>query len=150
MDEAYKELTKDTKTITVDGVLYRNKFQGDLILRNPKYGAEPVLSDSTYSDNTATVKDKVDMTAVYVLGHDGLYEELAESYKSVIEKETFNIYSSDSQYDELQAEYGYSDDNPYKPENATRNRLIYLFFMPLVRILEFIVKKSARIICYLT
>lgn len=47
MDEAYKELTKDTNTITVDGVLYRNKFQGDLILRNPKYGAEPVLSDSS-------------------------------------------------------------------------------------------------------
>lgn len=47
MDEAYKELTKDTNTITVDGVLYRNKFQGDLILRNPKYGVEPVLSDST-------------------------------------------------------------------------------------------------------
>ena len=33
MDEAYKELTKDTSTITIDGVFYHNKFQGDLIPR---------------------------------------------------------------------------------------------------------------------
>ncbi len=108
-----------------------------------------VRCDSTYSDNTVTVKNKVDMTAVYVLGYDGLYEKLSDNYKAVTEQETFNIYSNDSQYDELQAEYGYSDDNPYKPENTTRNRLLYIFFMPLVRVLEFIVAKAVAIISYL-
>lgn len=98
-----------------------------------------VRCDSTYSDNAVIVKDKVDMTAVYVLGYDGLYEKLADKYKSVIEQETFNIYSDDLQYDELQSEYGYSDDNPYKPENTNRNRLLYVFFMPLVRVLESVI-----------
>lgn len=45
--ETYNELTADTNTVTIDGILYRNKFQGDLILRNPKYETEPLLSDST-------------------------------------------------------------------------------------------------------
>ena len=41
------ELSEDKSTITVDGVVYRNNFQGDLILRNPKYGTEPLLDDGT-------------------------------------------------------------------------------------------------------
>ena len=106
--------------------------------------------NSTYSDNAVIVKDKVDMTAVYVLGYDGLYEKLADNYKTVVEQETFNIYNDDSQYDELQSEYGYSDDDPYKPENTTRNRLLYGFFMPLVRILEFIVTKTACVLSLFT
>ncbi len=45
--EEYNEATAGTTAIMVDGVLYRNKFQGDLILRNPKYGDEAVLKDTT-------------------------------------------------------------------------------------------------------
>ena len=45
--EEYNESTVGTTAIVIDGVLYRNKFQGDLILRNPKYGDEAVLKDST-------------------------------------------------------------------------------------------------------
>lgn len=45
--EEYNESTVGTTAIMVDGVLYRNKFQGDLILRNPKYGDEAVLKDTT-------------------------------------------------------------------------------------------------------
>lgn len=108
------------------------------------------VCDSTCSDNEVTVNDKIDMTALYVLGYDGLYEELSSNYKAVIEHETFKIYSNDLQYDELQDEYDYSDDNPYKPENTIRNRLLYLFFMPLVRILEFIVTKSACVLSLFT
>lgn len=39
--------TADTETITVDGVVYRNKFQGDFVLRNPQYGNEALLSDDS-------------------------------------------------------------------------------------------------------
>lgn len=45
--EEYNESTVGTTAIMVNGVLYRNKFQGDLILRNPKYGDEAVLKDTT-------------------------------------------------------------------------------------------------------
>lgn len=45
--ETYNELTADRNTVTINGVLYRNGFQGDLILRNPKYGTEPLLSNNT-------------------------------------------------------------------------------------------------------
>ncbi len=45
--EEYNESTVGTTAIMVNGVLYRNKFQGDLILRNPKYGDEAILKDTT-------------------------------------------------------------------------------------------------------
>ncbi|MBE6819657.1 MAG: hypothetical protein E7516_01215 [Ruminococcaceae bacterium] len=45
--EEYNESTVGTTAIMVDGVLYRNKFQGDLILRNPQYSDETVLKDTT-------------------------------------------------------------------------------------------------------
>ncbi len=105
--------------------------------------------DSTRNGNEITVKDKVDMTALYVLGFDGLYEKLANNYNTAVAQETFDIYKNSSQYDELQNEYGYSGENPYKPENAERNRLLYVFFMPLVRVLEFIITKLAAIISFI-
>lgn len=98
MDEAYKELTKDTNTITVDGVLYRNKFQGDLILRNPKYGAEPVLSDSSgqYYRLEGTERDLI-------------YNASGES-KGVSE----NIYCRDIQWSELNSYYSNSANFVYR------------------------------------
>ncbi len=89
MDEAYKKLTKDTNTITVDGVLYRNKFQGDLILRNPKYGAEPVLSDSTGQYYRLEGTD-----------HDLIYNASGKN-KGTSE----NIYCRDIQWSELNSYY---------------------------------------------
>lgn len=98
MDEAYKELTKDTKTITVDGVLYRNKFQGDLILRNPKYGAEPVLSDSTGQYYRLEGSD-----------HDLIYNASGEN-KGISE----NIYCRDIQWSELNSYYSTSSNFVYR------------------------------------
>lgn len=46
-EETYTFSTADTVTVTIDGVVYRNKFQGDLILRNSVYGREPALIDNT-------------------------------------------------------------------------------------------------------
>lgn len=98
MDEAYKELTKDTNTIIVDGVLYRNKFQGDLILRNPKYGVEPILSDSTgqYYRLEGTERDLI-------------YNASGES-KGVSE----NIYCRDIQWSELNSYYSNSANFVYR------------------------------------
>lgn len=45
--EAFYQSTENTETITVNGVVYRNKFQGDLILKNPQYGSEPVYEDES-------------------------------------------------------------------------------------------------------
>ena len=47
VEEEYNETTADTTAIMINGVLYRNKFQGDLILRNPQYGDEAVFKDTT-------------------------------------------------------------------------------------------------------
>ena len=98
MDEAYKELTKDTKTITVDGVLYRNKFQGDLILRNPKYGAEPVLSDSTGQYYRLEGTDR-----------DLIYNASGKN-KGTSE----NIYCRDTQWSELNSYYSTSTNFFYR------------------------------------
>lgn len=43
--EVFYQSTENTETITVNGVVYRNKFQGDLILRNPQYGSELICEN---------------------------------------------------------------------------------------------------------
>lgn len=98
MDEVYKTLTKDTNTITVDGVLYRNKFHSDLILRNPKYGAEPVLSDSTGQYYRLEGTE-----------HDLIYNASGES-KGTSE----NIYCRDIQWSELNSYYSTSSNFVYR------------------------------------
>lgn len=45
-EETSAHPTQDTRTITVDGIVYRNKFQGDLTLREFTYNREAVYSDS--------------------------------------------------------------------------------------------------------
>ncbi len=45
-EETTNHSTQGTRTITVDGIVYRNRFQGDLILREFAYGRETVCSDS--------------------------------------------------------------------------------------------------------
>lgn len=44
--EEYNEDTADTTAIKVNGIIYRNKFQGDLILQNLKYSEEVVLQNT--------------------------------------------------------------------------------------------------------
>jgi len=98
MDDAYKELTKDTNTITVDGVLYRNKFQGDLILRNPNYGSEPVLSDSTGQ--------------YYRL--EGTNRDLIYNVNGENKGTSENIYCRDAQWTELNQYYSNSTNFIYR------------------------------------
>lgn len=44
--EVYTRSTENTDTITIDGVVYRNGFQGDMIFRNVQYSSEPVYEDN--------------------------------------------------------------------------------------------------------
>ena len=44
--EEYNEDTADTTAIKVNGIVYRNKFQGDLILQNLKYSEEVDLQNT--------------------------------------------------------------------------------------------------------
>lgn len=44
--EEYNETTADTTAIKFNGVVYRNKFQGHLILQNLKYSEESVLQNT--------------------------------------------------------------------------------------------------------
>ncbi len=96
--EEYNESTVGTTAIMVDGVLYRNKFQGDLILRNPKYGAEPVLSDSTGQ-----------YYHLEGIDHDLIYNASGKN-KGTSE----NIYCRDTQWSELNSYYSTSTNFIYR------------------------------------
>lgn len=96
--EAYTFSTTDTDTVTIDGVVYRNKFQGDLILRNPVYGNEPLLNDDT-----------------------GLYFRLKETDYDLIYNITSkqighpeSVYCRDDQWQELRALYSDTDNFTYQ------------------------------------
>lgn len=125
MDEAYKKLTKDTNTITVDGVLYRNKFHGDLILRNPKYGAEPVLSDSTGQYYRLEGTD-----------HDLIYNASGEN-KCTSE----NIYCRDIQWSELNSYYSTSTNYIYRcivKSNGKASEAIDVKVMDIIKLNELV------------
>lgn len=90
--------TSDTNTVTIDGVLYRNKFQGNLILRNPVYDNEPLLNDDT-----------------------GLYFRLKETDYELIYDITSrqighseSVYCRDDQWQELKAYYSNTDNFTYQ------------------------------------
>ncbi len=96
--ETYTFSTADTDTITIDGIIYRNKFQGDLILRNPVYGNEPLLNDDT-----------------------GLYFKLKETDYDLIYNITSkqighpkSVYCRDEQWQELKAYYSDTDNYTYQ------------------------------------
>lgn len=92
------ELSEDKSTITVDGVVYRNNFQGDLILRNPKYGTEPLLDDGT--DQYYRLEG-VDYDLIYNAGNEK---------KGVSE----NIYCRDDQWQKLNEYYSDSSNFVYR------------------------------------
>ena len=92
------ELSEDKSTITVDGVVYRNNFQGDLILRNPKYGTEPLLDDGT--DQYYRLEG---------VEYDLIYNAGSEK-KGVSE----NIYCRDDQWKKLNDYYSNSSNFVYR------------------------------------
>ena len=93
--EEYNESTVETTAIIVDGVLYRNKFQGDLILRNPKYGDEAVLKDTIGQYHRI----------------EGTKYDLLYNVNSEVVGAPESVYCRDNQWQELKKYY--SDSNNF-------------------------------------
>ena len=96
--DPYNESTEGTSTITIDGVVYRNKFQGDLILRNPMYEKEPVLIDNTGRYFRLQGID-------YDLIYDVTSKQIGHSE---------SIYCRDDQWQELKSYYSNTDNFTYQ------------------------------------
>ena len=96
--EEYNESTAGTTAIMVDGVLYRNKFQGDLILRNPKYGDEAILTDTTGQYHRI----------------EGTKYDLLYNVNSEIVGAPESVYCRDEQWQELKKYYSDSNNFTYQ------------------------------------
>lgn len=141
--EEYNESTVGTTAIMVDGVLYRNKFQGDLTLRNLKYGDEAILKDTTgqYHRIEGTKYDLLYNVNAEVVGspesvycRDEQWQELKKYYSDSnnftyqcvvktngVSTETFDVEKLDiAKLNELLA---FCEENSYDPNNfaGTKN-----------------------------
>lgn len=96
--EEYNEDTADTTAIKVKGVVYRNKFQGDLILQNLKYSEEVVLQ------NTIGKFHRVEGTK-----YDLLYNANSE-----VTGAPESVYCRDDQWQELKKYYADSNNFTYQ------------------------------------
>lgn len=90
------EALVDTNTVTINGVVYRNRFQGDLILREPKYGSESVFENEF--GRFFRIVDKSD--------YDLIYNENSDVIGA-----PESIYCRDDQWRELNTYY--SDTNNF-------------------------------------
>lgn len=96
--EEYNETTADTNAIKVNGVVYRNKFQGDLILQNLKYSEEVVLR------NTVGQFHRVEGTK-----YDLLYNANSE-----VTGAPESVYCRDDQWQELKKFYSDANNFTYQ------------------------------------
>lgn len=96
--EEYNEDTADTTAIKVNGIIYRNKFQGDLILQNLKYSEEAVLQ------NTIGKFHRVEGTK-----YDLLYNANSE-----VTGAPESVYCHDDQWQDLKKYYADSNNFTYQ------------------------------------
>ena len=96
--EEYNEDTADTTAIKVNGIIYRNKFQGDLILQNLKYSEEVVLQ------NTIGKFHRIEGTK-----YDLLYNANSEVMGA-----QESVYCRDDQWQELKKYYADSNNFTYQ------------------------------------
>lgn len=96
--EEYNEATADTTAIKVNGVVYRNKFQGDLIFQNLKYSEEVVLQ------NTIGKFHRIEGTK-----YDLLYNANSE-----VTGAPESVYCRDDQWQELKKYYSDSNNFTYQ------------------------------------
>lgn len=101
--EEYNEDTADTTAIKVNGIINRNKFQGDLILQNLKYSEEVVLQ------NTIGKFHRVEGTK-----YDLLYNANSE-----VTGASESVYCRDDQWQELKKYY--SDSNNFTYQCIVKN-----------------------------
>lgn len=75
-----------------------------------------LMDDVVFEGNKLILTDSVDATALYMLGGGDTYAVLSAKYNEVLQRETFDILDNAQNYDELQTQAGYSDENPYVPD----------------------------------
>lgn len=121
--EEYNESTVGTTAIMVDGVLYRNKFQGDLILRNPQYGDEAVLKDTTGQYHHI----------------EGTEYDLLYNVNSEVSGAPESVYCRDDQWQELKKYYSDSNNFTYQciiKTNGVTSETIDVDKMDIVKLNE--------------
>lgn len=121
--EEYNESTVGTTAIMVDGVLYRNKFQGDLILRNPKYNDEAVLKDTTGQYHRI----------------EGTEYDLLYNVNSEVSGVPESVYCRDDQWQELKKYYSDSNNFTYQciiKTNGVSSETIDVDKMDIVKLNE--------------
>lgn len=96
--EEYNEDTADTTAIKFNGAVYRNKFQGDLILQNLKYSEEVLLQ------NTVGKFHRIEGTK-----YDLLY-----NVNSEVMGAQESVYCRDDQWQELKKYYSNSNNFTYQ------------------------------------
>lgn len=96
--EEYYEATADTTAIKVNGIVYRNKFQGDLILQNLKY------SEEVFLQNTIGKFHRIEGTK-----YDLLY-----NVNSEVTGAPESVYCRDDQWQELKKYYADSNNFTYQ------------------------------------
>lgn len=101
--EDYNESIADTTAIKVNGVVYRNKFQGDLIFQNLKYSEEVVLQ------NTVGKFHRIEGTK-----YDLLYNANSE-----VTGASESVYCRNDQWQELKKYY--SDSNNFTFQCIVKN-----------------------------
>ncbi len=101
--EDYNESTADTTAIKFNGAVYRNKFQGDLMLQNLKYSEEVVLQ------NTIGKFHRIEATK-----YDLLY-----NVNSEVTGASESVYCRDDQWQELKKYY--SDSNNFTYQCIVKN-----------------------------
>jgi len=104
--------------------------------------------DVAFNGNKITITDNVDMTAMYMLGNQSIFQTLETKYNQVMAKETYNYLDNGGYYQELQSAAGYSNKNPYVPEILKENstlllKVAYALLNIIVLPLEALVTKLA-------
>jgi len=110
---------------------------GSELVKITKDGVSKIGS-FTLSGTALTFEDKVVVTAFYVFGKAGTYDELSASYDAVLTGEAFDIYANEAYYGQLQSEYGYSDEDPHIPDPFRKmdepgTKILYFFLGALIR-----------------
>lgn len=124
--EGYNESTAGTTAIMVDGILYRNMFQGDLILRNPKYGKNAVLKDTT---------------GHYYRLEETEYDLLYNANAEVVGAPE-SVYCRDEQWQELKKYYSDSNNFTYQciiKTNGVSSETVDVDKMDIVKLNELLV-----------
>jgi hypothetical protein len=117
------------------------------VVKVTKDGVFPV-NNVVFGDGKIVFTDSVDMTALYMLGYENTYADLSVKHNDVMAKETYNYLDNPQYYQELQADAGYSDENPYVPntyeEQSTQQiRIAYAFAGLIIHPLERMLTKLA-------